>query len=208
MQGPSHVGFSLAGAVTFTSLLSAMFRGPLPGIANDLVHAVGSPWSYPLLVHWYHTGAHVDFPSLVHKLSFYWVLGWCARLPDQMERRPPGEPRPEHRAFTHSCLFIVLMISCFAGLFSLGMSWLAAHHVVLSDFLLQEVFAMFLGIVIAVLSHIIADSMTTRKVKVMWPDNTSIGLGLFNNKSAGEYAVLWIYIFLVGALVALGVFGF
>jgi hypothetical protein len=39
-------------------------------------------------------------------------------------------------------------------------------------------------------------------------EDTSVGLGMFNNKSAGEYIVLWGYIFPVGALVALGVLGF
>ncbi|HYU76894.1 MAG TPA: metal-dependent hydrolase [Ktedonobacteraceae bacterium] len=208
MQGPSHVGFSLAGAVTFTSLLGALFPERLPGVANDVVHAVGSPWSYPVFLHWYQTGGSVDLASLVHKLSFYVVLAWCARLPDQMERRPPGEPRPEHRAFTHSCLFVTIMIVFFAGVFTMGMAWLASHRIVLADFWIQEVFALFQGLVMAVFFHILADSLTTRKVKAMWPDNTSVGLGMFNNKSAGEYIVLWGYIFLVGALVALGIFGF
>jgi membrane-bound metal-dependent hydrolase YbcI (DUF457 family) len=190
MQGPSHVGFALAGAVTFTSLMGVFFPEQLPGVMNDVVHAVGSPWSYPMFVRWYQTGGAIDLISLVHKLSFYLVLAFSARLPDQLERRPPGEPRPEHRAFTHSCFFMAIMLIFFAGLLTMAGDWLASHHVTLGDFWIQEAFALLLGLVVAYFLHILADSLTTKKVKAMWPDNTPVGLGMFNNESPGEYAVL------------------
>ena len=208
MQGVSHVGFSLAGAVTVNSLLNALFSKPLPGVADDFIHAIGSPWSYPAAVHAYHTHALLDFASLIHKVTFYIALAYCARLPDQLERRPPGMPGPKHRGFTHSCCLVIFMIGFFVALVSFGLSWLTMRRVVLSDFWVKELCACLLAVLLAIVLHIIADSLTKRKVKVMWPDETPVGLGLFSNGTAGEYAVLWGYIFLTGALVALGILAF
>ena len=104
----------------------------------------------------------------------------------------------------------MVMILCWlSGIVAIVSSvWLASKHILLSTPIVEEVWAGVLGVILAIVLHIVADSLTTRKVPMMWPDKTPVGLGLFSNKTPGEYIVLWSYIFLTGALVALGVVGF
>lgn len=214
MQGPSHVGFALAGGVTITSAVSFFLPRPLPGPIEEVVHAVGTPWGYPALLHWLHSpGLNLTgqgMALLAHKLTFYLLLAWCARLPDQMERRGDEQPALKHRGFTHSCLLLFLLVLSFSGL-SLGVThWLATRHLVLTDFWARECSAGFLAIVLACLLHMVADSMTTRGIRAMWPDENFYKLPgpRFSNGRPGEYLVLWGYIFLTGVLVGLGIFGF
>jgi len=149
--------------------------------------------------------------TLTHQVAFYGCVLYFARWPDTLElRRDPEtgkQVRRDHRGCTHSCFFVffLIFIALFAG--TAGISYLVSQHIVLPSFLLQEALAAFLGIVIGVVSHIVADSLTTQKVKVLWPDEESYGLGLFSNERPGEYVVLWGFIFLVGVFVGLGWFG-
>jgi membrane-bound metal-dependent hydrolase YbcI (DUF457 family) len=157
---------------------------------------------------------------LLHKLTFFLVLGWAARLPDRLEERKEIDPesgkvrtvRRGHRGCTHSCLFLVLLLALFVIGFTFGMSYLQQHHLLLSAFLLKELFAAFLGLVGGIVLHVLADSMTTRGVQVMWPESGQYHMTpevvRFNNGAWQEYAILWGFIFLVGVLVGLGIFGF
>lgn len=213
MQGPSHVGFALAGAVTMNSVISWLFPHPLPGVAESVIHALGAPWGYPAFVQWFHAHAPINlkspgFDALAHKLTFYVMLAMSARLPDQLEQRGENQPPIKHRGFTHSCFLIFLLLLFSGGLCTVLTSLLAARHLMLTDFWAKELSAFLLAFVFAFILHIVADSMTTRGVKVMWPDTTYYGLSLFSNGTPGEYLVLWSSIFLTGALVALGIFGF
>jgi membrane-bound metal-dependent hydrolase YbcI (DUF457 family) len=132
----------------------------------------------------------------------------CARLPDQLEKRGPDQPDIKHRGCTHSCFAVFLSLLTFGFVAVVGISALVSHHLVLTDFWAKELCVFFLAFVLAIILHIIADSLTTRKVKMLWPDTQSVGLGLFSNGTPGEYLVLWGYIFLTGVLVGVGVFGF
>jgi membrane-bound metal-dependent hydrolase YbcI (DUF457 family) len=223
MQGPSHVGFALAGAVTLNSLTNFFIPRPVPGLADDIIHAIGTPYGYPQLTHlcqMHQVTQQLGPDLLIHKLTFFLVLGWASRLPDRLEERKEFDPesgrvrtvRRGHRGCTHSCLFLSMLIVLFVMGFSFGMSYLQQHHLILSTFMLKELFAAFLGLIGGILLHVLADSMTTKGVQVMWPESGQYHsmpeVARFNNGAWQEYAILWGFIFLVGVLVGLGVFGF
>lgn len=207
MQGESHVGFALASGITVNSFFGFMFQ-PSSQSLTVVFHPMGAPWNYPFIVAAIHGHTLLDVPSFIHKLSFYLMLIYCARLPDRLEKRPSGEPKPGHRGFTHSCCLVFLLIMIISTIFVVGTTWLVTRHIVVNNFFPEEFWSLAFGFLMGIVSHIIADSLTTRKVRMFWPDKDYIGIGAFSNGKPGEYIVLWGYIFLTGVLVALGIFGF
>ncbi|MGH2496557.1 MAG: metal-dependent hydrolase [Ktedonobacteraceae bacterium] len=230
MEGKTHVGFALAGAITLNNGMYLLFPHPLPGIFDSIFHAIGTPWTFRGLAHLWQT-QQVFMPAVVevmgYKLTFFVFLVWCARLPDRLERRKRKGAEAgtlsnvatlpvKHRGFTHSCFLLFLFISLVAGTATFLEIYFQRHPVELSPvirvFLGKELFAVFLGIFLAFVLHIIADSLTTQGVKVLWPDETYYGSlprsFRFNNDSWPEYIILWLMIFLVGGLIFAGIFGF
>lgn len=217
MQGKSHVGFAIAGSITINSGPYTLFPHTLPGVAENILHAIGEPFTYGQILSLWQTHHLFDlnlFVILGHKLSFYFLLIICARLPDRLERRKPdnvtGIP-VKRRGFTHSCLLLFSLIFFFVALWIFAGNYSQQRHLVMDPFLIKEIVALFLGMLFAWILHIVADSLTTQGVKVFWPDETYYGLlpksMRFSNGTWPEYIVLWGYIFLTGGLVFLGKFG-
>ncbi len=213
MQGSSHYGFAAASAVTVNNIVYRFTPSFLPRSLEDILHTIGAPLAYqniPQAVLHYFSDL-TSWSTLTHQLAFYGCALYFARWPDTLElRRDPEtgkQVRRDHRGCTHSCFFVFFLIFIALFVATVGIPYLVSQHIVLPSFLLQEALAAFLGIVVGVLSHIVADSLTTQKVKVLWPDEESYGLGLFSNERPGEYIVLWGFIFLVGVFVGLGWFG-
>ncbi len=217
MQGKSHIGFAIAGSITINSGLYALFPRTLPGVTENILHAIGDPFTYGQITSLWQThllfGPNL-FAILGHKLSFYLLLVVCARLPDRLERRRPdsvtGIP-VKHRGFTHSCLLLFLLIFFFVAICIIVGNYFQQRHLVIESFLIKEIVALFLGMLFAWILHIIADGLTTQGVKILWPDETYYGFlpkpMPFSNGTWPEYIVLWGYIFLTGGLVFLGKFG-
>jgi membrane-bound metal-dependent hydrolase YbcI (DUF457 family) len=217
MQGKSHVGFAITGSITINSGLYALLPHMLPGVAENVLHAIGQPFTYVQIVSLWQTHHLFDFNSFVilgHKFSFYLLLIICARLPDRLERRKPdsvtGIP-VKHRGFTHSCLILFFLIFFSIALCVLAGNYFQRQHLVIDPFFIKEVAALFLGVLFAWILHIIADSLTTQGVKIFWPDEKYHGLlprsMRFSNGTWPEYIVLWGYIFLTGGLIFLGKLG-
>jgi hypothetical protein len=88
MQGKSHVGFAITGSITINSGLYASFPHSLPGVAEDILHTIGEPFTYGQIASlWHNLFDPSLFAILWHKLSLYILLIMCARLPDRLERR-------------------------------------------------------------------------------------------------------------------------
>ncbi len=217
MQGKSHVGFAITGSITINSGLYALFPHTLPGVAENILHAIGEPFTYGQIASLWQRHDLLDpnlFAILGHKLTFYILLIMCARLPDRLERRrldsTTGIP-VKHRGFTHSCLLLFLLIFFFVALWVLVGNYSQQRHLMIDPFLIKEIVALFIGMLLAWILHIVADGLTTQGVKVFWPDQTYYGLFpksmRFSNGTWPEYVVLWGYIFLTGGLVFLGKFG-
>lgn len=227
MQGKTHVGFALAGSVTLNNATYVVLPHPLPGAFDDFFHALGQPLTIAQVAHLWQAHQQVNAAiasSLAHKLTFFLILILCARLPDRLERKRGVEARTlsdevalpvKHRGFTHSCFLLFLLTFLFLGLCAFAWTYFQHHPLVLSpvmnDLLVKEVYAAFLGLLFAWFLHIVADSLTTQGVKVFWPDESYYGLLprslRFSNDTWPEYIVLWSFIFVIGGLIFLGIFG-
>ena len=213
MQGSSHYGFAAATAVTVNNLVYLFPLRILPEPVVHILQAIGAPLTYQQLPY---AAAHyfsdlTSWTRVAHQLAFYACAIWVARWPDALEMKRDRETgklvRRDHRGCTHSCFFVFFLI--FLALFvgTVGIPYLLSLHVSLPAFLIQIALPAFIGVVVGVLSHIFADSLTVKKVKVLWPSEETYGVGLITNEQPGEYIVLWGCIFLVGVCVGLGWFG-
>lgn len=205
MEEPSHVGFTVAGAVCANSLLYHLFPHPLPNEWDRVVHALGHPYTYLDIVSLVHhplqlvsSGHPID---LFHKASFYVLLIWAATLPDRWERRKPGEvveeqvvgwegdteahmsePPPSqqvwaHRGFTHSLVLWMLLAASFGLIYMIAMAYMHLYHVVVADWMIEEGGLFGLVLLVAIFFHTIADLFTVKGVSVLWPDTTHYGFG-------------------------------
>lgn len=236
MQGPSHVGFALATSMCLNSAVNACFPTPLPNNWEEILHALGQPYTLIYIVAFIHHPLYIIEPgilfSVAHKLTFYLLLLLAATAPDRWERRSPRErvigkegttvlgqeergPLQSHRGFTHSLLLWMLFAALFGTVYIIFMRYLSVTHIVLTGIqieVVEEVIALFLALLLGLFLHSIADMLTRRGVRVLWPDEHHYGFGprswRFKNNSWREYAVVWGMIFLTGILFAKSLVGF
>ncbi len=142
------------------------------------------------------------------------MLVQLASLPDRLERRKTGDfgIPGKHRGFTHSCFFLAFLILIGLLVSVFGWQFLVSHHVVLDPEMTKLLTTAGIAVFLAVVMHILADSLTKMGVRAFWPDDTLVGVipkdMRFTNTSAGPSLVLWGMYFIAGALFALGVIGF
>src|SRR5450432_1083603 len=105
MNGLDHKGFTIAGAMTMSSLVYDATPFLHTGNMANIFHPDGTPWTWPYLVHQFDTG-HFPIFSLetLLKIVFYFLLIQFASLPDRLERRRAGDIGlpTKHRGCTHS----------------------------------------------------------------------------------------------------------
>jgi len=149
MQGKSHVGFAITGSITINSGLYALFPHTLPVVAENILHAIGEPFTYGQIASFWQRHDLLDpnlFAVLGHKLTFYILLIICARLPDRLERRrldsTTGIP-VKHRGFTHSCLLLFLLIFFFVALWVIVGNYSQQRHLMIDPILIKEIVALF-----------------------------------------------------------------
>src|SRR5450755_2029230 len=212
MNGLDHKGFAVAGAMTVTSLMYDITPKLQSGSAANVLHPTGIPWTWPYLIH---SGLRLDsIETVMMKVVFYLVLIQLASLPDRLERRKTGDfgIPGKHRGCTHSCFFLAFLILLGAMISVLGWQFLVAHHILLDPVMTRVLTTGAVAFFLAVMMHILADSMTKMGVRALWPDESLMGVlpqdMRFTNTSAGPSLVLWGMYFLAGTLFALGVIGF
>lgn len=215
MQGPSHVGFALASSMSINSGIYFLFPHALPNDWEYTLHALGKPYAYTAILDVFHhplLGTTDVITTFIHKVLFYLLLIWSARLPDKMEKREGEDAENiKHRGATHS-LFALFVISLLYFLvYAMLIQYYHQYHTSYALPIIQCLTPLGLGVFIGFITHIFADMLTTRGVKVLWPDETSYGLlprsMRFSNKTWGEYLVLWGFIFITGMFFALGIVG-
>ena len=215
MQGKSHIGFALAGGVTIINGLYFMFPHSLPGGIDPILHPVGILWTAERILLFWQTHQLLEsgsFVTFAQTIIFFVFLFWCARLPDALEGRPSKGRQVglsvKHRGFTHSFFILFILVLAFSFLYISTFGILQQAHLTL---LIDVMSSAFLGLFCAWLLHIVADCLTTRGVRVWWPDSTYHALLprslRFSNGDWQEYVVLWGFIGVTCALVMLGKWG-
>ena len=213
MKGLDHKGFTVAGSMTVNSLVYDGTPFLRSGNVANIFHPDGMPLTWPYVVHELHIG-HFPFFSAdtPFKIIFYVLLLWLASLPDRLERRKAGDMLPKHRGCTHSCLFLLTLLVGGLIVSTFGWIYLLQHHFTVSPEIAKLMTTALVAVFLTIAMHILADSLTTKGVRVFWPDETYVGIlpkdMRFNNDSAGPSVVLWSMYFLAGTLFALGVVGF
>lgn len=221
MQGSSHTGFALTGAMAINSAVYAISPQPLQNQWDGIVHALGAPYTYHTFVwYWQHPGQLLSASLLLvllYKLTFYMTLIACAMWPDRWEKRRLEDGTTEtrfspHRGPTHSLVMLMLMVSAFGLVYLCVMTYIRLYHVSFSPLLFRECCVVALGVFLSFVLHILADMLTRDGVKVFWPAGVDVGIPPIPQArplygSGGEYAWLWAIIFMTGILFTLGIVG-
>ncbi len=221
MQGTSHRGFALAGAMAINSAIYAVKPAPMQNVWELALHVIGRPYTYHMFVlFWQHPTLLISsdlLTTFLYKLTFYLMLLACSSWPDRWEKKTLEDGTVEtrfspHRGPTHSILILILFISVFGFLYMFAMTYIQLYHVVVSPLILRELCAVAAGFFLAFVLHIIADMLTWDGVKVLWPMETDIGIPPIQRLrptygSPGEYIWLWTIIFVTGILFALNIVG-
>ena len=213
MQGLSHKGFAAAGAIGVNTLLASVTAHLFPiGDANVIYHALGSPWHWPDVLHFFQSGQLFDTGMLfllLRKVTYYWTVVKCASVPDRIEK--VDELDLEHRGFSHSVAFMVLLWGGMFILYLIGKDQLSQHGLTLPAWLNQEIWAGCIGVIAGILLHIVADMFSKKGVKVAWPSDIPISplpeQLRYSYKRDNEQYLLWIWIFLSGFLFAESIIG-
>lgn len=236
MQSASHAGFALATSMCLNSSVYAFVPAQLPNNWEEILHAIGQPYTLAYFAAFIHHPLYLAdtaiLIAILHKLTFYVLLILSATVPDRWEhlnfrvQETDGEQESSlaqsgsnslqsHRGFTHSVLIWILVVSLFGIPYMIFMRYLFVTHMVLTGLqvaAVEEGSVLFLALLLGMILHTIADMLTYRGVKVLWPDEQHYGFGprrwRFKNESWREYAVLWGMIFLAGVLFAKGIVGF
>ena len=221
MQGSSHTGFALAGAMAINSALYAVRPQPLQNNWDGVVHALGAPYTYHTFVwYWQHPGQLLSASlllMLLYKLTFYMTLIACAMWPDRWEKRTFRRWNNRNAIFSASWAntqphYALLMTSAFGLVYLCVMAYIRLYHMSISPLLFRELCVVALGVFLSFVLHILADMLTRDGVKVFWPANVDVGIPPVAQArplygSGGEYAWLWVIIFVTGILFALGIVG-
>lgn len=200
MKGRSHIG---------TNVFSAV-------VVNNIFHLVDRVYSWHQIVQLSSSPtlfAALQSPQFLHKLTFYSVVAFVARLPD-LDQRVKWISRLAggHRGCTHSCLSVILLV-LFAFALSSGVpAFLLAHKIVISFLFLNEGSIILKAIIVGWILHLLADSLTTAGIPLFWPVTTRIGFPpisalRFNVGTIMEDIVLWGIIFIVGFWIGAGIIG-
>lgn len=218
MDGTSHVGFTLAGAMTFNSLIYKVIPQPIQGEWDPVIHAAGTPWHIQDFTHLPQTITHLPPESItvfVFKLLFYLALIAWASLPDRLEKRV-GELdiKAGHRGATHGLVAWILLVTVFGFAYAFFWAYCRVNHVVISAGWMTIIHAgcvLFIAILTAFLFHTLADMCTYDGVAVLWPIKQKVGLAPQfmrpRNGSLWTYLILWTFIFVVGGLFFTGFVG-
>lgn len=213
MQGLSHKGFAAAGAISVNTLLATATARLFPtGDANIIYHALGSPWYCPDLVHFLYSGQLFSTEMLLlllRKATYYWTVIRCASVPDRLEQ--VDELDLEHRGFSHSITFMILLWGSMFILYLIAKDQLNQHALNLPIWLTQEIWAGCIGLMAGILLHIVADMLSKRGTKVAWPSDIPVAplpepLRYSTKKDNEQYA-LWLWIFASGFLFAASIIG-
>ncbi|MHB8595784.1 MAG: metal-dependent hydrolase [Ktedonobacteraceae bacterium] len=200
MKGRSHIATNFFSAVA----------------ANSIFHIVDKIYSWHQIIQIV-TGPQflpaLESQQCIHKVTYYVLTIWIARLPDIDQRiQWIGRLTGGHRGCTHSCLSIILLVFLALTLaVSLPILFLS-HGIVINALWLEDGKVALKAIVVGWTLHLLADGLTRAGIPLFWPITTRLGFPpvpalRFKVGTLFEDIVLWIIVSAVSFTVGAGIIG-